>query len=55
MQNIHLQFLIQINTTNQERTGEVLWIFTPQKVFYYLIALDWMDLNFLLSMTMKAL
>ena len=31
MQNIHLQFLIQINTTSQERTGEVLWIFTPPK------------------------
>ena len=40
MQNIRLQFLIQIITTNQERTGGVLWIFGPKKVFYYLIALD---------------
>ena len=40
MENIHLQFLILINTINQALIGGVLWIFTPQKIYNYLIALD---------------
>ena len=39
MENIHLQFLILINTINQALIGGVLWIFNRQKIYDYLIAL----------------
>ena len=38
MKNVHLQFLILINTINQALIGGVLWVFTSKKIYYYLIA-----------------
>ena len=40
MEYIYFQSLIPINTISPARTGGVLWIFTPQKIFCYLILLD---------------
>ena len=36
MVNIPLQYLIQTNVTNKEHIGGILWIFTPQKAYFYL-------------------
>ena len=38
--NILLQYLIQTIMTNQKNTGGVLWIFAPQKTYFYSIHLE---------------
>ena len=48
MENILLQFLIRIRKINLVRTGGALWSFIRKRICYYLMVLDWGDLNFLL-------
>ena len=49
MENILLQFLIRINLINLVCSGGALWTFIQKRTCYYLIVLDWRDLNFLLK------